>query len=154
MDRGTFLSCRIDTGEISSPEKEKLLKILSMKTIAVVGMSPKKDRPSNYVPRYMKEKGYRIIPVRPGIKSILGERCYRDLEEIEEPVEIVNVFRRSEFCPEIAEKAVKIGAKALWLQEGIVSEEAKKIAEDAGLLVVMDKCMQKIHATLEEELNG
>ncbi len=154
MDRGSALACRIDLGNIDKQEKEKLLKILSLKTIAVVGMSPKKNRPSHYVPKYMQDHGYKIIPVRPGVKSILDQKCYPDLEDVKEKVDIVNVFRRSEFCAEIAKKAVKIGAKALWLQEGIVSEEARKIAESAGLMVVMDMCMQKVHAKLKGENNG
>ncbi len=146
MDRVSVNVCRIGLGNVTKTDEEKILKILSMKTIAVVGMSPKKDRPSNYVPRYMLEKGYNIIPVRPGAKEILGIKCYRDLDDIDVSVDVVNVFRRSEYCPEIAKKSVNIGAKALWMQEGIYSEEAKLIAENAGLLVVMDLCLQKAHA--------
>jgi len=147
--------CRIGFGEVDKDTEEKILKILKMKTIAVVGVSPKEERASNYVPRYMKEKGYKIIPVRPGAKELLGEKCYKTLDEIEEPVDLVNIFRRSEFCPEIAKKAVEIGAKAIWMQEGVVSEEAKKIAEDAGLLVVMDYCLKKAYAKyMETDSNG
>ncbi len=146
MDRQKINACRLGFGEVSKEDKKKIIEILNMKDIAVVGISPKKDRPSNYVPRYMQERGYRIIPIRPGVKEILGSKCYRDLEDVEESVDVVNVFRRSEFCPEIAKKAVKIGAKALWLQEGIISYEARKIAEDAGLIVVMDYCMEKAYS--------
>ncbi len=145
MDKLSVNACRIGFGDVAENDEEKILKILSMKTIAVVGMSPKKDRPSNYVPRYMMEKGYEIIPVRPGTKEILGRKCYRDLEELDVAVDVVNVFRRSEYCPEIAKKAVKIGAKALWLQEGVYSQEAREIAESAGLLVIMDLCLEKAH---------
>lgn len=145
MDKLSVNACRIGFGDVVENDEEKILKILSMKTIAVVGMSPKKDRPSNYVPRYMMEKGYKIIPVRPGTKEILGIKCYKDLEELDMAVDVVNVFRRSEYCPEIAKKAVKIGAKALWLQEGVYSQEAKQIAESAGLLVIMDLCLEKAH---------
>ncbi len=145
MDKLSSNACRIGFGKVFKNDEEKILRILSMKTIAVVGMSPKENRPSNYVPRYLMEKGYEIIPVRPGAKEILGKKCYRDLEEVDIPVDVVNVFRRSEYCPEIAKKAVKIGAKAIWMQEGVESDEAKKIAEDAGLLVVMNLCLEKAH---------
>jgi predicted CoA-binding protein len=144
-------ACRIGFGNTTKEDEEKILKILNMKTIAVVGMSPKEDRPSNYVPKYMEKRGYKIIPVRPGIKEISGKKCYKTLEDIEEPVDIVNVFRRSEFCPEIAKKAVKIGAKAIWMQEDVISQEAKSIAENAGLLVIMDLCLQKAYAKYIEK---
>ncbi len=139
-------SCRIDLHEVGEEEKNNMIKVLNMHTIAVVGISKKSDRASNYVARYLQEKGYNIIPVRPGVKEIMGKRCYRDLEDIEEKVEVVNVFRRSEFCAKIAEKAVKIGAKALWMQEGIVSKEAQAIAQNAGLIVIMDYCLEKAYA--------
>ncbi len=146
MDKLTINACRIGFGEVLKKEEKTILEILSMKTIAVVGMSPKEGRPSNYVPRYMMEKGYEIIPIRPGVKEILGKRCYKDLDSMHIKVDVVNVFRRSEYCPEIAKKAVQIGAKAIWLQEGIISYEAKRIAESSGLLFVMDFCLQKAYS--------
>src|SRR3954465_15129709 len=94
------------------------------KTIAVVGLSANPMRPSFGVSRYMQSAGYRIIPVNPGQKELLGEKCYRTLEEIPDPVDIVNIFRRSEFVPPIVDSAIRIGAKAVWMQEGIVHEEA------------------------------
>ncbi len=145
-------ACRVNLGEVDPVEKEKILKALRMKNIAVVGLSPKENRPSYDVAKYLMENGYNIIPVRPATKEILGKRCYRSLKEIDEPVDIVDVFRRSEYCPEIAKEAVEIGAKVLWLQEGIYSEEAKRIAESNGLIVVMDRCIKKAHREFKDEL--
>lgn len=114
-------------------------------TVAVVGLSPKPERASYRVASYLKEAGYRIVPVRPGAKEILGETAYPDLASIPFPIEIVDVFRRSEFVPAIAEEAVKAGASVLWLQEGIVSEEGERTAREAGLAVVTDRCILKAH---------
>lgn len=138
--------CRINFGDISEKEEKIVLEILKMKTIAVVGISPKEDRPSNYVPRYLQKRGYKIIPVRPGVKKILGEKTYKRLSDVREGVDVINVFRRPEFCVDIAKQAVEIRAKALWLQEGIINEEAKKIAEENGLLFIMDYCLEKAYA--------
>jgi len=144
--------CRVDLGEVDLSEREKILSALGMKNIAVVGLSPKENRPSYDVAKYLMENGYNIIPVRPATKEILGKRCYRSLKDIEEPVDVVNVFRRSEYCPEIAKEAVEIGAKVLWLQEGIHSEEAKRIAESGGLIVIMDRCIKKAHREFKDDL--
>ena len=111
------------------------------KTIAVVGLSPDPSRPSHGVARYMQEQGYRIIPVNPAEREILGEACYATLSDIPFPVDVVDVFRRSEFVPPIAEDAVKIGAKALWLQLGVISPEGAETAKRGGLRVVMDRCL-------------
>jgi len=125
-------------------------KILNMyRTVAVVGLSPKPDRPSNHVANYLKEQGYRIIPVNTYAGEILGETCYPDLSSIPEPVDVVDVFRRSEAVPPIVEEAIKIGAKAVWMQEGVISEEAAARGKEAGLLVVMDRCMLKEHRKLQ-----
>ncbi len=118
------------------------------KTIAVVGLSPKKFRPSYGVSEYMKSQGYRIIPVNPGHTEILGERCYRRLEDIPEPVEIVNIFRRSEEVAPVVDSAIQIGAKAVWMQEGIEDEGSAQKARSAGLEVVMDRCILKEHRRL------
>jgi len=118
------------------------------KTIAVVGLSPKKFRPSYGVSEYMKSQGYRIIPVNPGHTEILGERCYRLLEDIPEPVEIVNIFRRSEEVAPVVDSAIQIGAKAVWMQEGIEDEGSAQKARSAGLEVVMDRCILKEHRRL------
>ena len=120
-------------------------KIFSMQTIAVVGMSPKPERPSHYVSIYMKDQGYNIIPVNPGHNEIAGIKCYPSLSEISEPVDVVDVFRRSEFILPIAESAINIKAKALWLQDGVINHEAAELAKNSGLIVVMDDCMLRRH---------
>lgn len=122
---------------------ETILK--NYKTIAVVGLSPKPDRPSHRVSEYMKSQGYRIIPVRPGIDEVLGEKAYPSLRDIPFPVEIVDVFRRSSEVLPVAEDAAAIGAKVLWLQEGITNREAEKLCTDAGMDVVVDRCILKEH---------
>ena len=127
-------------------EEERILK--TCRTVAVAGLSPKPERPSFRVAAYLKEVGYRIIPVNPGAKDILGETCYPDLISIPEPVDVVDIFRRAEEVPAIVEKAIKIGAKAIWMQEGVINEEAAAKARAAGLMVVMNKCMRKEHLRL------
>jgi predicted CoA-binding protein len=130
-------------------EMETIQKIFQLKTIAVVGMSPKRERPSNYVARYLRDQGYRIIPVNPGHSTIEGETCYPSLKDIPEPVDVVDVFRRPEHVLPIAEAAIKMGAKALWLQDGVINQEAAEKAEAAGLLVVMNNCMMRQHRQLQ-----
>jgi hypothetical protein len=117
-------------------------------TIALVGASPKPWRPSHGVMRYLLEHGYRVIPVRPHAKEVLGVPCVGSLAEIEEPIDVVDVFRRAEFCPQIAEEAAALAAKALWLQLGIVSPEARTIAERAGMDYVEDECTAIVHRAL------
>jgi uncharacterized protein len=117
----------------------------SSSTIAVVGLSSKKFRPSYGVSEYLKSAGYRIIPVNPGEAEVLGERAYSRLEEIPERVDIVDIFRRSEFVPEIVESAIRIGAKGIWMQEGVIHSEAAERARSAGLFVIMDSCILKEH---------
>jgi uncharacterized protein len=125
----------MDTGEI----------LRKYNSIAVVGLSPNQMRPSYGVSSYMKRSGYRIIPVNPGHAEILGEKSYRTLDDVPEPIEIVNVFRRSEHILPIADAAIRKGAKVLWLQEGIYNEEAAEKARAAGMEVVMDTCILKEH---------
>ncbi len=120
----------------------------SSRTIAVVGLSSRRFRPSYGVAEYMQRNGYRIIPVNPFVETVLGEKCYPDLESIPERVDIVDIFRRSEFVPEIVDAAVRIGARAVWMQEGVVHEEAAERARAAGLEVVMDRCILKDHRRL------
>lgn len=115
------------------------------KTIAVVGLSNSPWRPSFGVSEYMQAMGYRIIPVNPAETTILGEKCYATLEEIPEKIDIVNVFRRPEFVPEIVESAIRIGAKGLWLQEEVIHGAAAARARAAGLEVLMDLCILKEH---------
>jgi Predicted CoA-binding protein len=125
------------------PSREQLKELLERSnTIAVVGLSDKPDRTSYLVSQAMQAKGYRIIPVNPNADTILGEKSYATLRDIPEPVDIVNVFRRSEHTPPVAEEAVAIGAKALWLQLGIANEETAAIAQEGGLFVVMDRCIK------------
>jgi predicted CoA-binding protein len=118
------------------------------RTIAVVGLSSKKFRPSYGVAEYMQAKGYRIIPVNPNETEVLGEKAYARIEDIQEHIDIVDIFRRSEFVPSIVESAIRIGAGAVWMQEGVVHEEAAKKARQAGLAVVMDRCILKEHMRL------
>jgi len=115
------------------------------RTIAVVGLSHKRYRPSYGVSEYMQRAGYRIIPVNPHETEILGERCYPDLDSVPDPVDIVDIFRRSEFVPDIVEAAIRKGAKAIWMQEGVVHEAAARRAAEAGVLVLMDRCILKDH---------
>jgi predicted CoA-binding protein len=117
------------------------------KTIAVVGLSPKADRPSFRVASYLQSQGYRIIPVRPGVETILGEKAYPSLSDIPSDVviDVVDIFRKSEDVPPVVEEAIKRNAETVWMQEGIINEEAAQKAEAAGLKVVMDRCMLKEH---------
>lgn len=126
-------------------EKETIQKILKMKIIAVVGLSPKEIRPSYGVAKYLQNVGYTIIPVNPGHPEILGEKSYPSLRDIPVEVDIVDVFRRSEHVMPITEAAIEIGAKAIWFQDGVINAGAAQKAEEAGLLVVMNDCMLRQH---------
>jgi predicted CoA-binding protein len=117
--------------------------LASSKTIAVVGLSSKPFRPSFGVSQYLQSAGYRIIPVNPNESLILGEKCYARLEDIPEKIDIVDIFRRSELVPEVADAAIRIGARAIWMQEGVENEPAAARARSAGLFVVMDLCIAK-----------
>jgi hypothetical protein len=119
------------------------------RTIAVVGLSSKKFRPSYGVAEYMQEQGYRIIPVNPNEVGVLGEKAHASIEDIGEHIDIVDIFRRSEFVPAIVESAIRIGAGAIWMQEGVVHEDAARQAREAGLEVVMDRCILKEHMRME-----
>ncbi|MBT5355837.1 MAG: CoA-binding protein [Candidatus Marinimicrobia bacterium] len=123
-------------------------KIYKMKTIAVVGMSPKAERPSHYVALYLRDQGYTIIPVNPGQKEIAGEKCYPSLKEIPVAVDVVDVFRNPEHVEPIVDAAIEIEVKALWLQDGVINEKAGQKAEEAGLLVIMNDCMMRKHRQL------
>ena len=129
--------------------REQLARIYAQtKTIAVVGISRDPFKPSQRIPKYLQEQGYRIRPVNPRGGSVLGEPVARSLSEVDGPVDLVDVFRPADEAPKIARQAIDIGAKVLWLQEGIESQEAKRIAEAAGLTVVMNRCMGATHAEL------
>jgi len=122
----------------------------NFKTVAVVGISPKEDRPSYVVASYLKSKGYRIIPVRPDGDEILGEKVYHSLSEIpkEIRIDIVDIFRKSEDVPPVVEEAIQRQAKVVWMQEGVIHREAGEKAEKAGLKVIMDRCIKKEHQRL------
>ena len=113
------------------------------KTVAVVGISDKPHRPSHVVAKYLQERGYRVIPVNPLLTEVLGEKAYKSLTEIPERVDLVDVFRKSEDVPEIAEEAVRIGARFFWMQEGVESDRAREILDAAGIPSVMDRCVKK-----------
>jgi predicted CoA-binding protein len=118
------------------------------KTIAVVGLSSSRMRVSYSVSEYMQQAGYRIIPVNPNETEVLGEKAYATLDDVPEPVDIVDIFRRPEFVPEVVEAAIRKGARVIWMQEGVVHEEAAERARAAGLTVVMDRCILKEHGRL------
>jgi predicted CoA-binding protein len=129
--------------------RERLLRIYAQtKRIAVVGASADPSKPAHQIPRYLQQQGYRILPVNPRGGQLFGEPVARSLLEVEGPVDVVEVFRPATEAPEIARAAVKIDAKVLWLQLGIASEEARQVAEAAGLTVVMDRCMGETHGKL------
>lgn len=115
------------------------------RTIAVVGLSGKRYRPSYGVAEYMRKAGYRIIPVNPNETEVLGEKCYPDLDSVPDAVDIVDIFRRPEFVPDIVEAAIRKGARVVWMQEGVIHEAAARRAKEAGLEVVMDRCILKDH---------
>ncbi len=126
---------------------DAILKILERyKTLAVVGLSSKPMRPSYGVASYMKTHGYRIIPVNPHEKSVLGEKTYPSLKDLPNPVDVVVIFRRPQFVPEVVEAAILKGAKVIWMQEGVIHEEAARRARKAGLEVIQDRCILKEHA--------
>ncbi len=118
------------------------------KTIAVVGLSSTPWRPSYGVSEYMQARGYRIIPVNPKETEVLGEKAWPTLDDVPEPVDLVNIFRQSQYVPEIVEAAIRIGSKGVWMQEGVIHEEAARRAREAGLDVVMDRCILKEHRKL------
>lgn len=113
------------------------------KTVAVVGISDKPDRPSHVVAKYLQERGFRVIPVNPMLTEVLGEKAYKSLTEIPERIDLVDVFRKSENVPPIAEEAVRIGARFFWMQEGVESDRARDILDAAGIPFVMDRCVKK-----------
>lgn len=142
-------SCRIDS---SGSEKESMKSVLwSSKVVAVVGLSSNPMRPSNGVADYLKRSGYRIIPVNPNEREVLGERAVARLEDILEKVDIVDIFRRSEFVGPLVDSAIAIGARAIWMQEGVIDERAATKAREAGLFVAVDSCIAKDLARVGRE---
>ncbi len=118
----------------------------SARTVAIVGLSPDPLRPSNFIGFYLQRHGYRVIPVNPREREVLGETSYPSLRDVPTPIDVVDVFRRPDAVPDIARDAVAVGARTLWLQFGVISAEGARIAEDGGLRVVMDRCMKVEHA--------
>jgi len=133
----------------ANPGPEKICALLkSVKTIAVVGFSPRPGRPSHNIARQMQRFGFRIIPVRPGIGEGLGEKAYPDLASVPGPIDLVNVFRASEHIPRVVEECLNLGLKNIWMQEHIWNEAAAERARDAGMTVVMDRCIMRDYARL------
>ncbi|MDX1443215.1 MAG: CoA-binding protein [Gammaproteobacteria bacterium] len=127
-----------------NPDRETIRRILTeSNSVAVVGLSPKPDRDSHSVSKALQQLGYQVIPVRPGVDELLGEQAYPDLKSLPELPDIVDVFRAPEHVPEIVDDAIDIGAKILWLQEGVVNEAAAEKAKKAGMTVIMNKCIYK-----------
>ena len=127
-------------------ESEQIAELLkNARTIAVLGLSDNPMRTSYGVSEYMQSQGYRIVPVNPLIRESLGEKAYASLSDVSEKLDIVNVFRRPEFVPEVVEEAIRVGVPAIWMQEGVVHEEAAARARAAGMFVVMDRCILKEH---------
>src|SRR5688572_11742014 len=122
--------------------------LLSAKTIASVGLSSNQEKESYWIVSYLKDQGYRIIPVNPTADEILGEKAFPDLESVPEKIDVVQVFRKPEDVPPVVDSAIRVGAKVVWMQEGIVNEEAAQKAREAGLQVVMDACMRSSHQRL------
>ena len=137
------------SGPSPAPSDQQIRDLLrSAHTIAVVGLSSSRFRASYGVSQYMQSAGYRIIPVNPNEREVLGERAYARLEDLPEKIDVVDVFRRSEFVPEIVDAAIRVGARAIWMQEGVRDEAAAQRAREAGLFVVMDTCILKEHRRL------
>ena len=136
---------------IDSNELRRILK--ECKTIAVVGLSANEMRPSYFAAKYMQDHGYRIIPVNPNYDEILGEKCYPDLSSIPEPVDMVDLFQRADRVMPFVEQAIQIKARVVWMQLGVINDEAAKLASDAGLEVVMDRCVKIEYARLFGGLN-
>lgn len=135
--------------EFKNPSDEKIREILTQTTtIAVVGLSPNPSRASYSVANYLKNKNYRIIPVNPKQPEVLGEKSYPNLSDIPEKIDLVDIFRRPEHIPPIVDEAIKIKAKVIWMQSGIVNQDAAQKAKEAGLEVVMDRCMYVEHCRL------
>jgi predicted CoA-binding protein len=126
--------------------EEEILRRYRM--VAVVGISDRPDRYSHRVAKYLQEHGYRIIPINPRLRSVLGQRCYPDLCSVQEPVEVVDIFRRPQYVPRVVAEAIYVKAKAVWMQQGVVHEAAARRAREAGLAVVMDRCMMTEHRRL------
>ncbi len=154
MGSGSGLACDLTLNSALSPalraryQSQETVRraIAETRTIAMVGLSTRRQKASQFVATYLRSNGFRIIPVHPRARSILGEQAYSSLEDVPDRIDLVNVFRPPAECPDLARQAVSIGARIFWLQLGIVSEEAAATADAAGLAVVMDRCLKMEHA--------
>jgi len=146
MSNPAEIPCPGMNPSLEPPAGDRITEALkNSRTIAVVGLSSRRHRPSYGVAEYMQSAGYRIIPVNPNETEVLGEKCYACLEDVPERIHMVNIFRRSEFVPDIVESAIRIGARAVWMQERVIHHEAAERARRAGLFVTMDSCILKEH---------
>jgi len=134
--------------DYNPPDEEVVELLKSAKTVAVVGISHKEDRDSYKVAKYLKEHGYKIIPVNPKYKEVLGEPCYPDLKSVPEKIDVVDIFRNIDAIPGIVDEAINVGAGAVWMQLGLAHNESAEKARQAGLKVVMNKCMKIEHQRL------
>ena len=130
----------------TADEETIIRHLLQAKRIAVVGLADDPSRPSHYVSEYMMENGREIIPVNPNHEQVLGKKCYKSLRDVPAPIDLVNVFRRPVFCPDVVRDAIAVGAKGVWLQSGIISEEAKQLARDAGIPFIQNRCLMVEHS--------
>ena len=133
-------------------ENNRIIKILELKSIAIVGLSNKNQKPSYQIFKYLHRNKYNIIPVNPNYRIIDSKKCYPDLKSINEPVDTVNIFRKSEYVLPIIVSSIKINAKAIWMQDGIINQEAFEAAKNAGLLVVMNDCILRRHMEMDKDL--
>jgi len=141
-----MIECQFPEGQLTEEEVANILR--DARTVAVVGISQKEERDSNKVAKYLKEHGYRVIPVNPGCKEVLGEKCYPNLESVPEHIDVVDIFRSVDAIPGIVDEAVSVKAGAVWMQLGLVHNEAAEKARCAGLRVVMNKCMKIEHSRM------
>lgn len=139
---------------LSAGPQQRLAILRRYRHVAMVGLSANPLRPSHFVAIYLANRGYDIIPVNPRENEILGRRCYPSLRAIDRPVEVVDIFRAPEFVPPVVEEAIKVGAKVIWMQFGVIHEEAARLAIDSGLEVVMDRCMKVEHARFDGGLTS
>lgn len=148
MKRGAKMA-RVCEIPLDNSDNQEIKDILNQyRKVAVIGLSNNEEKPSHQVGKYLKENGFKIYPVNPGYKKILGETCYPSLLEIPHPIEIVDIFRKPSVIPEIVAQAIQCKAAVVWMQSGIVNNEAAQMARDAGLRVVMDRCMMAEHKRL------
>lgn len=131
-----------------SDKSEAEMQLRETRTIAVVGMSPRPDRPSHYVAKYLMEQGYRVFPVNPVVDEVLGLKCYPDVESIPEDIDMVDIFRRSSQVPPVVDDAIAAGARFVWMQDGVIHEAAAAKARAAGMSVVMDNCTLREHSRI------